>query len=113
MPVTVDGVRTWAPASMLDAVGGPWWGNCAWDAVGIAAVTDPGAPVADQIVPAPGDRCRDLLGREAFSLFPDNPRDTAADGVAAVSPPAVDQGGGGPFHGDQSPPTWATCTAGW
>jgi hypothetical protein len=21
----------------LDAVGGPWWGNCAWDALGIAA----------------------------------------------------------------------------
>lgn len=21
----------------LDAVGGPWWGNCAWDAFGIAA----------------------------------------------------------------------------
>ena len=68
----------------LDAVGGPWWGNCAWDAVGIAAVTDPGAPVADQIVPAPGDRCRDLLGREAFSLFPDNPHDPAANGVKAV-----------------------------
>jgi hypothetical protein len=41
----------------LDAVGGHWWGNCAWDAFGIAAALglDDATVTAQGITLGPGD----------------------------------------------------------
>jgi hypothetical protein len=44
----------------LEAVGGPWWGNCAWDALGIAAAI---GRREGEIVDASGIRVR-LRGGE-------------------------------------------------